>query len=107
MENITDSDQAMAYLQENLEKIEAAATRALALASSGDTAVATLAQEIFDTREYDTFSLPAGVYQALRITIGEGEGHNWWCVVYPPLCFATDDVVYKSKIAEIIQNFFG
>lgn len=40
----------------------------------------------FDTREYDTFSLPAGVYDALRVTIGEGKGHNWWCVLLPPLC---------------------
>lgn len=40
----------------------------------------------FDTREYDTFSLPAGVYDALRVTIGEGAGHNWWCVLLPPLC---------------------
>ncbi len=86
MENITDADQAMAYLQENLPKIQAAANRALAEAGSEDTAVVTLTQETFDTREYDTFTLPAGVYEALRITIGEGEGHNWWCVVFPTLC---------------------
>ena len=44
----------------------------------------------FTTREYErdgnTFSMPAGRYQALRITLGSGEGHNWWCVAYPPLC---------------------
>ena len=33
-----------------------------------------------------TFSLPAGRYQSLRVTLGEGAGHNWWCVVFPPLC---------------------
>ena len=43
----------------------------------------------FDTREYDTFSLPAGVYDALRVTIGEGEGHNWWCVLFPQMCIPT------------------
>jgi len=42
----------------------------------------------FDTREYETVTLPAGCYDALRITIGEAEGHNWWCVLYPSLCFA-------------------
>ena len=41
----------------------------------------------FDTREYETVTLPAGCYDALRITIGEAEGHNWWCVLYPRFCF--------------------
>ncbi len=40
----------------------------------------------FPTREYTDFSLPAGEYRALRVEIGKAEGHNWWCVVYPPLC---------------------
>lgn len=40
----------------------------------------------FNTRVYDDFTLPAGNYDALRIVIGEGEGHNWWCVIYPALC---------------------
>lgn len=40
----------------------------------------------FDTRVYDGFALPAGYYDAVRVVIGEGEGHNWWCVVYPALC---------------------
>mgnify|MGYP002619733791 CR=1 FL=1 len=42
----------------------------------------------FPLKEYDGFSLPAGEYMALRLVIGEGEGRNWWCVVYPPLCTA-------------------
>ena len=40
----------------------------------------------FDTRRYDTFALPAGYYDAVRVVIGEGAGRNWWCVIYPPLC---------------------
>ncbi|MCI8869812.1 MAG: stage II sporulation protein R [Lawsonibacter sp.] len=40
----------------------------------------------FPTKEYENFSLPAGEYTALRIVIGEGEGQNWWCVAFPPLC---------------------
>ena len=42
--------------------------------------------EHYPTREYDTFSLPAGTYPSLRVTLGAGAGHNWWCVVFPPLC---------------------
>lgn len=45
-----------------------------------------LANMYFSTREYDAFTLPAGYYDALRVTIGSGKGHNWWCVLYPPLC---------------------
>lgn len=47
-----------------------------------------MAKELFPTREYETFSLPAGTYTALRVTIGEGEGHNWWCVVFPSICMS-------------------
>ena len=43
----------------------------------------------FDTRVYETFSLPAGYYDAVRVVIGEGVGKNWWCVIYPTLCSAT------------------
>lgn len=47
---------------------------------------ATLSVEWYETREYEDFTLPAGYYSSLRIIIGEGEGQNWWCVMYPPLC---------------------
>ncbi len=48
-----------------------------------------MAREAFPAREYDTFALPAGCYDALRITVGEGQGQNWWCVVFPRLCLPT------------------
>ena len=47
---------------------------------------AELTEEWFNTREYGSFSLPSGYYSSLTVTIGEGEGQNWWCVMYPPLC---------------------
>lgn len=70
---------------------------------------ASLRQEEFPTRVYEDVTLSAGVYDALILELGSGTGDNWWCVVYPPLCFAggNGNVVYKSKIAEIIRNFFG
>lgn len=46
----------------------------------------------FETRDYDSFSLPAGTYEALRIVIGNGEGKNWWCVMFPSLCLPTTSV---------------
>lgn len=50
---------------------------------------AELEESWFPTKEYADFSLPAGRYQALRIEIGEGNGQNWWCVVFPPLCLGS------------------
>lgn len=81
-----DAEEATAYLQENLPKIEAMANRILQEAGSEDVATVRLGPEEFMRRKYDTFSLPAGIYQALRITIGSGEGQNWWCVAFPGLC---------------------
>jgi hypothetical protein len=49
------------------------------------------------------------VYDALILELGTGEGDNWWCVVYPPLCFGGGNckIEYKSKISEIIKKFFS
>lgn len=85
---LEDVDAAKAYLQENLPKIEALANRVLEEAGCTDTARASLAVEAFATRVYETFTLPSGMYDALRITIGEGEGQNWWCVAFPSLCMS-------------------
>lgn len=86
MANIQNVEQAKTYIRENLGKIEQAANRVLQELGETDRAVATFQEEEFDTRYYDTFTLPAGLYESLRITIGEGEGKNWWCVVFPTLC---------------------
>ena len=69
---------------------------------------ASLRREEFPTRVYDGVTLTAGVYDALILELGSGKGDNWWCVVYPPLCFTSgENVIYRSKIAEIIREFFG
>ena len=80
----TDAKQAILT---DLPALEAAANAELQRQGSGDTARVSFRRELFPTRDYDTFSLPSGVYQSLRVTIGKGEGHNWWCVLYPNLCF--------------------
>ena len=86
LDNVQDMDQAKAYLQEKLPKIEAAANEVLTQAGFTDRASVSLCLEEFTTRVYDTFTLPAGLYESLRVVIGEGEGQNWWCVVFPSLC---------------------
>lgn len=84
--DVQDTEQAKEYLQENLPKLQELANRTLDAAGSAQRAVVTLCREGFPTRRYDTFSLPAGIYEALRVTIGDGAGKNWWCVVFPSLC---------------------
>ena len=92
MEEISDVEAAKAYLQENLPKVTALANNALKAAGYDGEAVVTFCRETFGKRVYDTFALPAGIYESLRIVIGEGEGKNWWCVVFPSFCMpATTD----------------
>ncbi len=86
LEGVTSPGEARVRIRCALSKIEEAA-RAVVESEGCDYAVsATLLRENFPTTEYDTFSLPAGAYTSLRVTIGEGAGHNWWCVVFPPMC---------------------
>ena len=70
-----------------------------------------LVNEYFSTRSYDGFTLPAGNYPALKVVLGEGKGHNWWCVMFPPLCLPAagakeeiDDVFGESG-TDIIKNY--
>ncbi len=97
--------EAIVRVQENLSGLESAAKRVLLQNGFPYGAKARLTVETFPTRVYGEYTLPAGSYTALVIELGAGKGDNWWCVVYPPLCFAAPsggNVVYKSKILEII-----
>lgn len=69
-----------------LMRMERAAQRTLRAAGCGDGVRVARTRMWFDTRDYGTFALPAGWYDAVRVTIGAGAGHNWWCVLFPPLC---------------------
>lgn len=83
LQGADDPQQAIAQA---LPALEAAANAALAAQGSRETARVSFRRELFPTREYDTFSLPSGVYRSLRVTIGAGGGRNWWCVIFPSLC---------------------
>lgn len=69
-----------------LPALEAAANEALRQQGCTDRASVSFRRELFPTRSYDTFCLPSGVYPSLRVTIGQGSGQNWWCVIFPSLC---------------------
>ena len=86
-------------------------------------AVVTLAKEWYETRDYKDFTLPRGYYSSLVISLGDGEGQNWWCILFPPMCTDLasenggdeDEEVYqigkdkysiKFKTMEIIADLF-
>lgn len=105
LQDLTDVGAAVEYVEGMLPKVEEAANRVLAAAGYADTVSVSLTEEAFPTREYDTFSLPAGVYKALRVVIGEGEGKNWWCVVFPKLCMGTqEEFVETASMAGISDD---
>ncbi len=100
--------EALEGVQEHLNELAIVATNTLREHGFLYGATAELTVEEFPTRVYDGYTLPAGEYTALIVRLGSGAGDNWWCVVYPPLCFAADNgqsVIYKSKIKEIIENW--
>lgn len=84
--NAETLEEANAALCVHLGAIESAANKALQKSGSTDRAKVQMADQYFPTREYENFSFPAGKYRTLKIVIGEGKGHNWWCVVFPALC---------------------
>lgn len=84
--NASSKAEALERLREKLPELQKAANDVLQRLKMQYQATVTLDEEPFPTRVYDTFSLPAGVYDSLRVTIGNGEGQNWWCVVFPDLC---------------------
>ena len=85
-EHWEDLDEARLWLNDNLLQLERIANAKLLELGSSQTATARLVREEYPTRHYDSFSLPAGEYESLQIILGEGEGKNWWCVVYPAIC---------------------
>ena len=89
LDGVSDRRDAEAALAPHLDELAQAGTDALARTGRTDPVSVTLADQWFPTKEYDGFSLPAGQYRALKVTIGEGKGRNWWCVVFPPLCLAS------------------
>ena len=86
LENASDVRAAEQVLGAHLAEL-AGAGQAVVREKGYDYAVrASLGTSHFPTKTYDGFALPAGDYRALRVTIGAGEGRNWWCVVFPALC---------------------
>lgn len=104
----TSFENAEKTVRANESYLSAVATQTLKEYGFSYDAVAKLKTEYFPTRVYGEYTLEAGEYLALIVELGEAKGQNWWCVIYPPLCFAGQTnmpVKYKSKILEIIESW--
>lgn len=121
-------DAIVAYMSEYLEGVESKA-QAMEIVSAKTQQMSELAdyvlrdngyyyearvsirQEEFPARTYGELTLGSGVYDAIIVELGSGEGDNWWCVAFPPLCFVSDggsgQIKYKSKIVELWNRWFG
>ncbi len=121
-----NKQESMQKAKDNIDKIKAKAQEVVDRNGFDQKVDAYVTNMSFDTRVYDDFTLPAGKYDALRIVIGEGEGHNWWCVLYPAVCVPSaekeigsalneseteivtdsDKYVVKFKIVELWEELF-
>lgn len=97
-----------------LDEIEKTAEKTLRENGCNADVSAEITEMYFDERVYGDITMPAGDYTALRVKIGSAEGHNWWCVMYPPLCVpcavgvdddeAVEEVFFSEKENDIINN---
>lgn len=110
--NATSFEDVKQTLTNSKVKIESVCNDVLKCNGFNYTANAKIATEYFPTRAYGQCVLKSDFYDALIIELGEASGDNWWCVIYPPLCFlnATEldssNIKYKSRLVEIVNNFF-
>ena len=102
-----DKEKAIEIISGILPEIEEVCDRVLKENGFPYTSKASVRAEEFPTRVYGDLTLESGLYDALIIELGTGTGDNWWCVIYPPLCFTsgTADVRYRSAIWDIINKF--
>lgn len=99
--NISNAEE---YLEKEKELLVQKANKVLSENGFDYKAEIYLTNEYFNTREYESFTLPAGEYLALKVILGNGNGHNWWCVMFPPLCLPA---ATKRNDAEIILGKNG
>lgn len=114
MEGQPDLDSARQYIEENLTEFEAVSEAVIAAEGYDYPARADLQVSYIPRKSYEDLTLPAGNYEALKITLGRGDGQNWWCVIFPQLCLIGDTqsetadgfgkkILLKSKIKEMMK----
>jgi len=103
-----DIEKTRALIYENLGNIKKTAEAAAREYGFDYTVNVYLAKDFFPTKKYADVTLPAGKYEALRVEIGKADGKNWWCVMFPPLCYAdTDDSEAAAKSRERLEQLLS
>lgn len=99
----TPAESKAVFLREK-EKLEAAAADEISKHGYAYPVSVSLQKTYFPTKQYDGIAFPAGEYDAVRVEIGKAEGQNWWCVMFPPLCFVDGSVSAESaaQVAEAV-----
>ncbi len=104
---VGDLEEGKAMIEDNLAKIEDIVERELAKMGMDQSFEVSFSEVEFPTKLYGNIVYPAGLYDAVLITLGEGKGENWWCVLFPPLCFldmANGDAVVADAEEEVEQT---
>lgn len=103
LDNFENIEQTEAYLKEHYSEIKAFSENVIKENGYNYSVAVQLSEETFPTKVYGDMAFPAGKYRAFRIIIGEGKGNNWWCVMFPPLCFV--DVTHSSVSEKSKEKF--
>lgn len=96
LETCTGRDEAESILRDHLQELTEAAQAVIERAGHDDPVSISFDNEEYPERTYDSFCFPAGTYLSLRVLIGNAEGHNWWCCLFPPICRAAATVSKKE-----------
>lgn len=97
---VTDRSEAENILRSNLGLIEDKAREVLLSERSNYGVAVTLTEEVYPTRVYESVTLPAGSYTSLRVLIGDADGENWWCILFPTLCVTAEREVTAAAIID-------
>ncbi len=90
--------QAEKFAKENLQLVKAIAKKVIKENGYDYSVDVSIGKTYFETREYETFTLPAGYYDSVIVKIGEAKGKNWWCVMFPSLCVASSNAKLKDTV---------
>lgn len=110
VENCKSKNESIMIVKENIKYIESVANQVLQKNGFDYLSNANIKTEEFPTRSYGDTVLESGIYDALIINLGTGTGDNWWCVVYPPLCFVNGNQNIsgvKSRIVDFFDAIFA
>ncbi len=104
--NLNDKDEVIKVSYDNLDNFKSIALKTVKDNGYNYPVTVEIGNFEFPTKTYGDISLPSGIYDALRVKIGEASGHNWWCVMFPPLCFVdvTSGVVPESSKEDLKEN---